>query len=196
MVNINIGIQKVNVIDMGYNKYLEYLKGRGYNREQICIDETYTDIITTRSLAKGAVGTIVDIRCPSRYKMIIVGSSQLPEGYDIDNASSLMVRLANSENIEIDPDVRIKILKEKVSQAILLVDTMLYKDISATEYIKTEYTKISEIKTKSFDKRYIFGKGIEINGDEHLKIDVIQPNIGIDVKNIKLSLNLDLWEQE
>lgn len=191
MVNINIGIQKVNVIDMGYNKYLEYLKSRGYNREQICIDETYTDIISTRSLAKSATGTVLDMRCPSRYKMIIVGGSQLPEGYDIDNASSLTVRFADSDNVEIDPDIRIRIFKEKVSQAISLIDTMLYKDISAIDYMKN-----SQNKTKSLDKRYIFGKGVEINGEEHLRMDVVQPNIGIDAKNIKLSLNLDLWEQE
>lgn len=193
MTNLNIGIQKTNIIDTDYNRYLEYLRSRGYYREQICIDETYTDVITTRSLAEGAVGTVIDIRCPSRYKMVIVGSSQLPEGYNIEGASSLMVRLADSKNVEIDPDVRIKILKEKVSQSITLIDTMFYKDISATDYMK-----ISPNKTKSLETngRYIFGKGVEINGDEHLKIDVAQPNIGIDCKNVRLSLNLDLWEQE
>lgn len=191
MTNLNIGIQKVNIIDTDYNRYLEYLRSRGYNREQICIDETYTDVITTRSLAKGAVGTVIDIRCPSRYKMVIVGSSQLPEG--IDAASSLIVRFADSKNIEIDPDIRIKIIKEKVSQSIILIDTMFYKDISPNDYMKNSPNKTKSSETK---ERYIFGKGIEINGGEHLKIDVVQPNIGIDCNNVRLSLNLDLWEQE
>lgn len=193
MANINMNIQKMNIIDSDYDRYLEYLRSRGYNREQICIDETYTDVVTTRSLAGGALGMVIDIRCPSRYKMIIVGSSQLLDGYNIDIASTLMVRLADSKNVEIDPDVRIKILKEKVSQAITLIDTMFYKDISVTDYMKNSPNKTKSLETK---ERYIFGKGVEINGDEHLEIQVIQPNIGIDCKNVRLSLNLDLWEQE
>lgn len=193
MSNLNMGIQKTSIIDMNHKNYLEYLGNRGYNREQIYIDETYTDIITTKNLAKDAIGTVIDIRCPSRYKMVVIGSSRLPERYDIENANSLMIRLANSENVEINPDIRIKIFKEKVYEEITLIDTMFYKDISATDYIKT-----SQNKTKSVEreKRYIFGKGIELNGEEHLKIDVIRPNTYIDTKNIKLSLDLDLWEQE
>lgn len=193
MSNINIDIQKANIIDMNYKRYLEYLRDRGYSREQICIDETYTDIVTTRNIAKCSIGTVVDIRCPSRYKMVIVGSSQLPKEYNIETAGSLMVRFANSENVEIDPDIRIKILKEKISQAIVLVDTMFYKDISATDYMKISSNETASIEGK---KRYIFGKGVELNGDEHMKINVVNPNIDIDCNNVRLSLDIDLLEYE
>lgn len=191
MTHINKGIQKASITSRDYKAYIEYMRNRGYGREQICIDETYTDIITTKSLAKGCTGTVIDIRCPSRYKMAVIGSSQLSEEDDEDNVSSLMIRLANTTGIEIDPDVRIKIIKEKVSQAVNLVDTMFYKDISSKEYIKTP-----KINTKPFSIQYKFSRGIEINGDEHLKIDVITPNIDIDCNNVKLFLSIDLWEQE
>lgn len=180
---------KVNMSDMDYPNYLRYIQSKGYSREQINIDETYYDIVTRTSLAKGAAGTVIDVRCPSRYKMIIIGKSQIPEEVDFE-PHSIVIRLANSDNVEIAPDARIRIVKEKVSQAITLVDTMFYKDINPTEYLKTPPDK-----TRT-DKRYIFDKGIVIGGDEHLRIEVIYPDMGIDCENVKLSLDVDLLEKE
>ena len=161
------------------------------------INETYADIITRLSLAKGAAGTVIDVRCPPSYKMVLVGSSQLqqdavqlPEDYDTV-VSSIMIRFANTENIEIDPDIRIKIVKEKLSQSISIIDTMFYKDISATAYTKT-----SENETKQLEEQYVFDRGIEVNGGEHLMIEALYPNICIDASNTRFSLGLDLWEQE
>jgi hypothetical protein len=213
----NMSIRKPNIID-----YMEYLKNRGYDREKFCIDETYTDIVTRLSLAKGAVGTTIDVRCPPSYKMVMIGSSQLPlsttEAVNrlksmtkVDHEevvqlpeeystciSSMTIRLANAENIEIDPDVRIKIIKEKVSQSVFIIDTIFYKDISATAYTKTSATtaKCCLSETKNEEEQYVFDKGIELNGSEHLKIEAIYPNTCIDASNTRLSLGLDLWEQE
>lgn len=231
MVNINnhskmlsnMGIKKPNITTAKccLIDYMEYLKNRGYDREKICIDETYTDIVTRLSLAKGAIGTVINVRCPPSYKMVVIGSSQLqqyqpfsakadhedavqiqqqgavlPEEYDTD-VSSIMIRLANTENIEIDPDVRIKITKEKVSQSVSIIDTMFYKDISSTAYTKTSATtaKCSLNEIKKLEEQYVFDRGIEINGGEHIKIEVIKPNICIDCMNTRLEFGIDIWEQ-
>lgn len=192
MTNIKPHVQKAGIIGIDYKKYIEYLRDRGYNREHMHIDETYTDIVTMSNMAKGAIGTAINIRCPPSYKIVIVGDSQLTEECIADMAGFLTVRLANSGGIEIDPDTRIRILKEKNSQAITTIDTMFYKDISATEYTKTSALN----GTKPLDEQYLFGKGIELNGGDHLKIEVILPNIDIDANNIRISLGIDLWEQE
>lgn len=80
-------------------------------------------------------------------------------------------------------------MKERVSQEITLVGTMFYKDLTITEYQKTPPNK-----TKPYEKFYRFNDGIEINGEEHLRIYAINPDIVIDAKNVKLSLDIDFWE--
>lgn len=168
-----------------YAEYVQHLKDQGYIREQLNIDEN-SEIVSIRSLEKGSVGTVICIRCPSRYKMVIAGRTQLS-----DKAHALALRLVDRDNIEIVPDTRIRILKERVSTAITVIETMFYKDLTMTEYLKT-----SPNETKPYEKFYRFYGGIETNGGEHLNIDVISPDIVIDVKNVKLSLDIDLWEEE
>lgn len=175
--------QKISMPD--YSEYIKYLTSLGYNREQLNIDES-SEIVSIKSLAEGTIGNIIDIRCPSRYKIIIAGRSQLPE-----EAHPLAIRFADRENVEISPDTRIRILKEKVSNTITVVGTMFYKDLTATQYLKTPPDSI-----KPYENFYRFNENIEINGEEHLKIDVLNPDIGIDAKNVKLSLDMDLWEGE
>lgn len=181
---MNIMNQKQKISMPEYSEYVQYLRDQGYSREQLNIDEN-SEIVSIRSLAKGSIGTVIDIRCPCGHKMIITGRTQLPEGH------ALALRFADIDNIEIAPDTRIKILKEKISQEITIVESMFYKDITTTEYLKTPPNK-----TKPYEKFYRFNRGIEINGEEHLKIDVINPDIVIDAKNVKLSLDIDFWEEE
>lgn len=87
--------QKISMSD--YTEYVQYLRDQGYNREQLNIDEN-SEIVSTISLAKGSIGTVVDVRCPCGYKMIIAGRSQLSEG------AHAALRLTDKDNIEISPD--------------------------------------------------------------------------------------------
>ena len=165
-------------------------RNKGYTLEQLCVDET-SEIVTTFSLAKGAIGTVVDIRCPARYKIFIIGRNQLPEGSDTNIAHTVKVRFADSNNNEIAPDTRIRISKAKPSEAIINVANILYKDITITDYQKELPHKM-----KSDDKWYRFNQSVLVNGSEHLRIEVINPNITVDSKNVKLSLDIDFWEEE
>lgn len=173
-----------------YADIQKHFKDKGYILEQLCIDET-SEIVTTFSLAKGAIGPVLDIRCPSRYKIFILGKDQLPEDVDINTAHTLKVRFADSNNDEIAPDTRIRIKRVKPSEAIINVANMFYKDITITDYQKEPPHKI-----KSDDKWYIVNQSISVNGAEHLDIEVINPDKNIDAKNVKLSLDIDFWEEE
>lgn len=177
--------KKKNLININYTEYIKYLTNLGYNREHLNIDES-SEIVSIKSLAKGTTGNIIDIRCPSRYKIIIAGRGQLPE-----EEHFLAIKFVDRENVEISPDTRIRILKEKLSNAITVVGTMFYKDLTTTQYLKNPPDDI-----KPYENFYRFNENIEINGEEHLKIDVVNPDIGIDAKNVKLSLDIDLWEEE
>lgn len=168
-----------------YIEYAKYLRDLGYNREPINIDEN-SEIVTIKELAKNSIGTVIDIRCPYRYKLLLAKRSQL-----LDNEYALVLRMANKDNIEMSPDIRIRILKEKISGEITNIDTIFYKDLTITEYLKTPPDTI-----KSYDKFYRFNTNIELNREEHLTIGAMYPDINIDVKNVKLSLDIDLWEEE
>ena len=173
------------------SKYIDYIEhlSKGHNRDQIYIDEN-SEIVALQCLAKGAIGTVVNIRCPSRYKIIIVGKNQLSKDAKITSANALVVRFADENGVEISPDTRIRIIKQKTSEALEIIATMLYKDITITEYLKTYPNG-----TKSHDKFYRFDNMVELNHEEHLKIEAINPDIGIDYKNIKLGFDIDLWEE-
>ncbi len=173
-----------------YADIQKHFKDEGYTLEQLCVDET-SEIVTTFSLDKGAIGRVLDIRCPSRYKIFILGKDQLPEDADINTAHALRVRFADSNNDEIAPDTRIRIKRVKPSEAIMMVANMFYKDITITDYQKEHPHK-----TKSDDKWYRFNQSIFANGAEHLDIEVISPDKNIDAKNVKLALDIDFWEGE
>lgn len=173
-----------------YADIQKHFKDRGYTLERICIDEI-SEIVDTFSLAKGSIGPVLDIRCPSRYKMFILGKNQLPKDVNINTAHTLKVIFKDSSNDEIAPDNRIRIKKVKPSEAIMTVANMFYKDITITDYQKEPPHKI-----KSDDKWYRFGQSILVNGGEHLQMEVINPDKNIDAKNVKLSLDIDFWEEE
>ena len=183
--------------NMDSMEYVRFLESKGYRREQLHIDET-SEIVTTQSLAEGCVGTVTSIRCPSRYKISILGRNQLNQlpqlPGDISPGSTILhmlsLRLADLNGCEISPYCRIRIVKETPSLAIVLCETMLYKDIT-----KTEYSKIPPNRMKCDENLYRFNDHIQLNGEDRLKIDVVQPDIGIDSSNIKLYLDIDLWEE-
>lgn len=170
---------------MSISDYTEYLIDQGYSRTQLHIDEN-SEIVCINSLEKGSIGTVIDIRCPSRYKIIMVDKKQ-----SLDNDHTLSTIFADNNGEEISPDTRIRILKYKTSEAMTIIDTMFYKDITRTEYLK-----IPPNKTKSHDKFYRFNDSIELNGEEHLKIEVVNPDRNINAINVKLKLDFDLWEEE
>ena len=181
----NQEISNISYIDIKKN-----FRNKGYTLEQLCIDET-SEIVTTFSLAKGAIGTVADLRCPARYKIFILGRNQLPEDLDTNTAHTIKVRFADSNNNEISPDTRIRISIVKTSEAIITVANMLYKDITITDYQKDGTSKM-----KSDDKWYRFNQSILVNGSDHMRMEVINPDKTIDAKNVKLSLDIDFWEEE
>ncbi len=171
---------------INYKEYIEYLKNQGYTRDQLNIDEN-SEIVIAKSLSKGSIGTVIDIRCPCRHKILIAGRETQKDF----QAHALSVRFADKENIEISPYSRIRILKEKLSYTITVISTMLYKDLTRTRYLKIPPDDI-----KPYEEFYKFDENLELNGEEHLKIDIINPDIDIDVKNVKLLLDMDLMEEE
>jgi hypothetical protein len=170
-------------------EYVRFMEKKGYEMERLHIDET-SEIVTVCDLEKDHYGKVIDIRCPSRYKIFILGRQQLPKNASPDIIHTLAIRLADSNGNEIPPDSRIRITKDKPDLSTAVCAYALYKDVS-----KTEYSKILPNSTKPTSKLYKFNNIVQLNGEDHLSIYANQPDLDISRSNTRLDLDIDLWEE-
>ncbi len=185
-----------------YDSYVEYLEMRGWRREQITIDELNTNIVTLQSVDAGTTGWAIDIKSPANHKISIQGTNQISGGADARSAHSLRVRFSDSSENELAFNTKIRITKEKPSEAVLSLARVFYADINNTKQPGLENSATTQYKTDP--EWYRFKQGIEINGEQRLRIYIIntlgttaQPEIAHDVlaPNISLALDCDLWSE-
>jgi hypothetical protein len=176
-----------------YTSYVEYLEARGWVREQLSLDELNTNLVTLFGLALGATGVVIDVRAPAGQKISIMGTQQIPRGADARTAHALRIRLAGTTDVEINPYVKIRITKEKTSEAITQLARVFYADVNLTKQGgAAAFTSLQ----KTDLEWYRFKQGVELNGEQHLRIYVINPDITVDSAHIKFALDLDLWTRE
>ena len=130
-----------------YTSYVDYLEARGWSREQLTLDENNTNLVTLFALAAGTTGTVIDIRCPAGQKMSLMGTQQVPRGADARTAHALRVRLANTVDTEIDLNTKIRITKEKTSEAIVQLARVFYADVNLTKNQLSTPTSAATFKT-------------------------------------------------
>src|SRR3972149_5105859 len=104
-----------------YTAYCDYLESRGWTREQITLDELNTNLVTLFGLAAGGTGTVIDIRAPAGQKISIMGTQQIPRGADA----------------EVPIFSKIRITKEKTSEAIVQLARVFYADVNLTKFTGT-----------------------------------------------------------
>ena len=116
-----------------YTSYVDYLESRGWTREQITLDELNTNLVTLFGLAAGATGTVIDIRAPAGQKISLMGTQQVPRGADARSAHALRIRLADTGDSEVPIFSKIRITKEKTSEAIVQLARVFYADVNLTK---------------------------------------------------------------
>lgn len=176
-----------------YSAYVDYLQSRGWTREQITLDELNTNLVTLFGLAAGATGTVIDIRAPAGQKISIMGTQQVVRGADARTAHALRIRLANTADVEVPIFSKVRIIKEKTSEAIVQLARIFYADVNLTKQVGASVTQKTDLEW------YRFKQGVELNGEQHLKIILINTEllaIDVDPGHIKFALDLDLWTRE
>ena len=167
-----------------YVKYIQHLEKNNWTRESVTIYENLSSIVTINNLKANNEGTVLDIVCPTGRMVGIPGIKSFPEGYSIERIRPFELRLTNLHGEEIDPNTKIKILKNKILRKPAEIYEISYKDISMTNYSE------SPNQFKNYSEVYKFDQSIELKGEDHLKIYVINPNIDIEI--IKFNLGVDL----
>lgn len=175
-----------------YTAYVEYLESRGWRREQLTLDELNTNLVTLFGLTAGATGVVIDVRSPAGQKISIMGTQQIPRGADARSAHALRIRMGAGTlyTQELDVFTKIRITKEKTSEAITQLARVFYADVNLTKDTGATPTLKTDLEW------YRFKQGVELNGEQHLRIYVINPDVAIDADHIQFALDLDLWTRE
>lgn len=165
--------------DFLYGNYVEYLSGQGWNREFIVLNEYNINFVDVRSVNKDTTGYFVDIVCPSRHKMSIMGRKQTPDGHTT-LAYSLGLHITNENGKEISDSTKIRIPKEKSSEFVIQLAKIFYYNI----------------KMKNRESRFTFYQGVEINGDTHIRLYVVNTECDILSAYVDFKMEMDFWNND
>lgn len=189
----------------GYDEYVAYLESKGWRREQITLDELNTNIVSTQAVAANATNWAIDVRAPAGQKVTIMGTQQVSAGADARTAHALRVRFADSSENELAFNTKIRITKEKSSEAVVQLARIFYADVNLTKIPGTASATTTMFKTDP--EWYRFKQGVELNGEQRLRIYIVN-TLGTVVAaqaaapqnmptaNMRFALDCDLWTRE
>jgi len=185
----------VEVSKARYDDYVAYLESKGWRREQITLDEINTNIVTTQAIAADATNWCVDVRAPAGQKITLMGTQQIAAGADARTAHALRMRLSDSaDGSEIQFRTKIRITKEKSSEAVIQLARVFYADVNLTKMQSTADDATVHYKTDP--EWYRFKQGVELNGEQRLRVYVVTPNIAVGTAGVNFALDCDLWTKE
>jgi hypothetical protein len=171
-----------------YAEFVRSMEAQGWKRRQLSIDELNTTMVSTSSVAAGAAsGTVATITCPAGQIITTMGTQQVPAGADRDSAHALVLRLAGTDDTELDLTKKIRISKEGPEEDTVSLVRDFYAMFTLTRQGGSTpvYRGDNEI--------YRWRRGIVLYGNEKLKIEVYNPDIAIDSSYVKLTMDIDLW---
>ncbi len=178
-----------------YDEYVAYLESKGWRREQITLDELNTNIVTTQLVAAAGTDWCIDVRAPAGQKITIMGTQQIGAGADARTAHALRIRLAGSaDGAEVQFRTKIRLTKEKSSEAVVQLARVFYADVNLTKMQSTADDATVHYKTDP--EWYRFKQGVELNGEQRLRVYVISPNIAVAAAGVNFALDCDLWTKE
>jgi len=195
----NIGILRHDIYDhrrqqgntVGYAAFVDYIESNGWRREQLTINEHTTNLVATNSIERDTTGTAIEIRCPAGHNITIMGTNQVPPDADGMSASTIALRIADKDDMEISGNTGILIDKMRPSGEFRHLARGQYSLFSVTRQIGTEKYGIRAY--KSYDELYRWRFGIHLMSLDTLRVNIINSPIDISDKNAKLIMDIDLW---
>ncbi len=193
-----------------YDEYVAYLESKGWRREQLSLDEINTNIVTTQAVAANATNWAIDVRAPAGQKITIMGTQQVSAGADARTAHALRIRFADSSENELAFNTKIRITKEKSSEAVVQLARVFYADVNLTKQPGNQggvAAGSSPVTYKTDLEWFRFKQGIELNGEQRLRIYIVN-TLGtvaaaqvaapqnMPTANMRFSLDIDLWSKD
>lgn len=177
--------------DIGYAGFIDMMEQRGWRHEQLSIDEYNTNIATTNNVDAGSTQNVIDIRCPAGRSITIMGVQQVPNGVDFRAAHRLVLDIRDEHGVEIPPYTKIRIAKIKPCETVIQLVRDYYSIFSSNRAITTEIGTV--IVSKADNELYRWRRGVMLNGEEYLKIYIINSEVKIPSSNVKFTIDMDFW---
>lgn len=155
--------QRVN--GEGYEAFIHYMEQSGWRRELIILNEHNTRFVSTNHLNADYTGDIVNIRCPAGLMMTTKGVL-----YGTNDAYTISLYVTDKDGKEINNTNRIKIEKIKPSEEVIQLARIFYVDIR---------------------NKYRWRHSFVLNGQEHLRIFIVNPDV--EIGDVKINIDFDLW---
>lgn len=174
-----------------YSSFVKLMEGAGWYREQLSIDENNTFLVTTHSVAVAASGRVVEITCPAGRIITTKGTEQIPAGADRASAHALTLRLAGTDENEMNVTRKVKIEKMKPSEEVTMLSRDFYSMFTLTRQIGIAGT--SNAIYKGDNEIYRWRRGIVLYGEEIMRISVVNTDLAIDEDYVQMQMDLDLW---
>lgn len=178
---------------IGYDAFVHHMETQGWIREQLSIHEYSTNLATTNGVSIGDTRNVIDIRCPAGRSITIMGIEQVPNGIDPTAAHRVVLDIRDTDGVEIPAYTNIRITKIKPSDILVQLAREFYSVFSLNRAITTEIGTVRAYKADN--ELYRWRRGVMLNGEELLRMEIINSEAKIPSGNVKFTIDMDLWER-
>lgn len=177
-----------------YDDFVNQMTAAGYIRKQKCIDENTTTIVQTFATAAGAQNArVAEITCPAGYIMTTKGTEQLTEGADRSRAHAFTIRLAGTDDTEVDRRQKIRFEIIKPFEDTKLITRDFYSMFTLTKQLGATAATFLD---KADNEIYRWRRGFVLYTQEILRVSVVLTNIAIQQANVKMQMDVDFWYKQ
>jgi len=178
-----------------YGQFVDMMQTAGWIRKQKNIDENTTSIVQTFSTAALVTeAKVIEITCPAGYIITTKGVEQIPAGADRGSAYAMTLRLAGTDNTQINRDVKVKMEIIKPFEDTKLITRDFYSMYSITKQLGV--AGISTDLDKGDNEIYRWRRGFALYTQEVFRISVLNPNIAVDKNHVTMQMDLDFWYKQ
>jgi hypothetical protein len=178
-----------------YGQFVDMMQAAGWIRKQKNIDENTTSIVQTFSTAALVTeAKVIEITCPAGYIITTKGVEQIPAGADRGSAHAMTLRLAGTDNTQINRDVKVKMEIIKPFEDTKLITRDFYSMYSITKQLGV--AGISTDLDKGDNEIYRWRRGFALYTQEVFRISVLNPNIAVDKVHVTMQMDLDFWYKQ
>jgi hypothetical protein len=178
-----------------YGQFVDMMQAAGWIRKQKNIDENTTSIVQTFSTAANVTeAKVIEITCPAGYIITTKGVEQIPAGADRGSAHAMTLRLAGTDNTQINRDVKVKMEIIKPFEDTKLITRDFYSMYSITKQLGV--AGISTDLDKGDNEIYRWRRGFALYTQEVFRISVLNPNIAVDKDHVTMQMDLDFWYKQ
>lgn len=178
------------VRDIGYAGFIDMMEQRGWRRESLSIDENNTNLTNVGTCS---TDNIIDVRCPAGRSITTMGIEQVPYGIDPATAHRVILDIRDVDRVEIPGYTKIRITKIKPSEAVVQLARDFYSTFSPERTITTEIGTVRV--SKADNELFRWRRGVMLNGEELLRMHIINSEVKIPSSNVKFIIDMDLWKK-